>query len=92
MNDISRDQDAASRIYGLAFALNELVGLLRKLNPDMPVWQIEALRDDLVQKFKNSGIPAEFEMQHVEIVGPAIDAIEAAFQPIIRDWGNADRS
>ncbi|MGX5806192.1 hypothetical protein ACWGS9_34225, partial [Bradyrhizobium sp. Arg314] len=86
MSGPDNEQAYISRINGLAFALEKVCFRLKELHPDMPVGEIEALRDDLIQKLKNSDIPAESEMLHVEIVRPAIETIEAAFAGIIRDW------
>lgn len=91
MYDVNKEQDATSRIYGLAFALKEVCFLMKRMNPDMPVGQIKALRDHLIEEFKKADLPENFHLQHAEVVRPATEAIEAAFGPIIRDWGEDEQ-
>lgn len=37
------------------------------------------LRDEAINRFKNSGIPADREMDHAKLVGPAIEVIQTMF-------------
>jgi len=72
-------QDSISRINGLQFALGvTLHALAIKYGKDART-TIEALRDEAINSFKNSDIPADREMEHAKIVGPAIEAVETVF-------------
>ena len=46
--------------------------------------EIEALRDQSIGDFKNSGISADREMDHAKIVRPAIDVLEAVFKHALK--------
>src|SRR5450759_5240501 len=45
--------------------------------------KLRAMRDELIRKFKESGIPADRELEHAKIVGPSIAAIKTAFEDFI---------
>ena len=45
--------------------------------------KLRAMRDELIRKFKESGIPADRELDHAKIVRPSIEAIETAFEDFI---------
>jgi hypothetical protein len=45
--------------------------------------KIETLRDELVSRFKYSGIPAEREMDHAKVVRPAIEVLQTVFDGAI---------
>jgi hypothetical protein len=42
-----------------------------------------AVRDELIRKFKENGIPADRELDHAKIVRPSVEAIEVAFEDFI---------
>lgn len=78
-------QDSISRISGLELAPQiTLRALAEKSGKDARA-TIEALRDEAISGFKNSGIPADREMEHAKIVGPAIEVIEIVFNETLRD-------
>ncbi len=84
MTDAER-QKLISRVFGLYHALEiTLRALVVKCGPDART-EIAALRDEAVNRFKNSDISPEREMEHADIVGPAIDAINLAFDGVLRD-------
>jgi hypothetical protein len=45
--------------------------------------KLRAIRDELIIKFKQSGVPAERELDHANIVRPIIEAIETAFEDFV---------
>jgi hypothetical protein len=78
-------QDAISRISGLELALQiTLHALAVKCGKDARA-TIEALRDEAINRFKNSDIPANREMEHAKIVGPSIEVIQIVFNAALRD-------
>lgn len=84
MNGIDRIQDLISRLSGLELALEKAWLRLAELNPDVARREIESLRDDAIEKFKNSDVPAELEMRHAEINRPAIEVIELLSDRVLR--------
>jgi hypothetical protein len=84
MNMPMPPQDSISRISGLELALRiTLRELAAKTGKDARA-TIEALRDEAIKSFKNSGIPANREMEHAKIVGPSIEVIETVFDEVLR--------
>ena len=47
--------------------------------------KLRAMRDELIREFKESGIPADRELDHAKIVRPSIEAIETAFDDFIQE-------
>jgi hypothetical protein len=45
--------------------------------------KLEALRDEAIGRFKNSDIPADREMDHAAVAGPAIEVIRIVFDAAI---------
>jgi hypothetical protein len=78
-NDADRLRDRLIRIVALGAALDVCLRRLMVFYGTSAPQEIEALRDELVGKYKNAEIPAERELDHAKIVGPAIDAIETVF-------------
>jgi hypothetical protein len=83
MGTADRIQDLQSRIGALNFALEQALSQLAELYGTEARQKIEALRDDLIHRFKNSGIPADRELEHAEIVRPALEALEAVFNDML---------
>jgi hypothetical protein len=83
-----RIQELTSRVFGLHFAVQASLRALAVFYGDKADREIKLLRDKLINEFKQSGIPADREMEHAQIVGPAIDAIELAFDEFLRDLPN----
>ena len=78
-DDADQIQDLMSRNGALHIALEATLARLAKLNGTIARREIEALRDDLVRRFKNSGIIPERELDHAKVAGPAIEVIETVF-------------
>ena len=74
-----------SRIGGLKLALElTLDALAVKCGKDARA-ALESLRDEAINSFKNADIPADREMEHAEIVSPAIEGIEIIFNAALRN-------
>lgn len=78
-DEADRIQNLHSRIGALDLAVSETLALLAVLYGDDARSKIEALRDDLVKRWKNSSIPASRELDHVKVAGPAIEVTELVF-------------
>jgi chaperonin GroEL (HSP60 family) len=81
--DNSRYQDLLSRNGALATALEECLRRLATLYGDDAYQELKSLRDELIRKFKNAGIPANREMEHAEVVRPAIEVLETVFDDVL---------
>lgn len=84
-DDTDWPQRAISAAGGLGEALQDALRTLSALYGHEARRKLEALRDETIDKFRNSSIPAEREMDHAKIAGPAIEAIEAAYGGVLRD-------
>lgn len=82
-NNPDRIQDLQSRIGALHMALEECLSQLSECYGNEARQKIETLRDELVSRFKNSGIPAEREMDHAKVVRPAIEVLQTVFDGAI---------
>jgi hypothetical protein len=80
-------QELTSRVGALDLALREALDRLAALYGADARREIETLRDDLVTRWKNSGIPANRELDHAKVNRPAIDATELAFNAILAKLG-----
>jgi hypothetical protein len=78
-----RIQDLQSRLGALNIALERTLAELVELYGTEARPKIEAMRDDLIHTFKNSGIPAERELEHGRIVQPSIDVLETVFNAVL---------
>jgi hypothetical protein len=78
-----REQELLSRVMGLNAALEKSLAELSALYGSEARTKLRAMRDELIRKFKESGIPANRELDHAKIVRPSIDAIEIAFEDFI---------
>ena len=82
---VTPEQDYISRIGGLHYALEiTLRSLAVKSGKDART-TLETLRDEAIYHFKNSDIPANREMDHAEVVGPAIEVIRMVFDAAIHE-------
>jgi hypothetical protein len=72
-------QESLSRIGGLGHALELTLGAYAVVRGKEARASVEALRNEAVNNFRNSDIPPDREMEHAQIAGPAIDAIETIF-------------
>lgn len=80
-----RIQDLTSRIGALHIALSETLARLKIFYGPNARSEIEALREDLINRLKNSNIPADHELEHAKVVRPAIDALETIFDAALAD-------
>jgi hypothetical protein len=78
-----RIQDLQSRNGALRVALEECLSQLAALYGSEAGHKIEMLRDELIGRFKNSGIPAERELDHAKVVRPAIEVLQTVFDAAI---------
>ena len=85
-----KDQDSIGRLGGLDAAVTACLAELTILYGDEAGWQLKALRDKIIDKFKQSEIPAEFDMHHAEVNRSAIEAIELAFAGFFVEDRNLD--
>jgi hypothetical protein len=76
-------QDLLSRNAALAMALEECLRRLAALYGDGAHQELTSLRDELIRRLKNAGIPANRELEHAQIVGPAIKVLEDAFEDVL---------
>jgi len=82
-DDADKIQELTGRVGALDLALRETLARLATLHGADAQQEIEALRDDLVKRWKNSAIPANRELDHAKVAGPAIDATELAFNSVL---------
>lgn len=78
-----KEQELLSRVMGLNAALEKCLAELSALYGSDARTKLRAMRDELIRKFKESGIPADRELEHAKIVGPSIAAIKTAFEDFI---------
>lgn len=78
-----REQELLSRVFGLHKAVETSLTELSKLYGKDARPKLRAMRDELIRKFKESGIPVDRELDHAKIVRPSIEAIETAFEDFI---------
>jgi hypothetical protein len=90
--DNSRYQDLLTRNGALLTALEECLRRLATLYGDGAYQELKSLRDELIWKFKNAGIPANREMEHAQVVRPAIEVLENAFDDVLRRSGSGGPS
>ena len=84
MNNADRVQDLITRVGALSTALDSCLAALASSYGPEARQKIEVLRDALIRKFKESGIPADRELDHAKIVGPAVDALQTVFNDALR--------
>ena len=82
-NALDRSQELTVRVSALHSLTQECLTELASLYGDDAERKLRLLRNKLVRKYKQSDIPADREMQHAQIVGPAISAIELAFEDFL---------
>jgi hypothetical protein len=70
--------------WGAVTALEECLRRLATLYGDGAYQELKSLRDELIRKFKNADIPANREMEHAQLVRPAIEVLEIAFDDVLR--------
>ena len=75
MTERNPTQDSISRISGLQLALEMALSTLAEESGKDARAKLEALRDQAINRFKNSDIPADRELDHAAIVAPAIEVI-----------------
>jgi hypothetical protein len=76
-------QELIMRVSALNSAVERCLKELSIFYGDEAREKIKSLRDELIDKFKRSDIPAEREMEHAQIVGLAIDTIKLAFSDFV---------
>jgi hypothetical protein len=74
-----RIQGLTSRVGALHIAPNETLARLKILYGPNARSEIEAVREDVINLFKNSGIPPDRELEHAKVVRPAIDVLDTIF-------------
>jgi hypothetical protein len=78
-----REQELVSRVVGLNAALQKCLAELTTLYGSDARVKLRTMRDELILKFKQSGIPANRELEHAQVVRPSIEAIETAFEGFV---------
>jgi hypothetical protein len=82
-NDPDRTQDLQTRNGALRVALEECLSQLSVFYGSEARQKIEALRDELVSRFKSADVPAERDMEHAKLVRPAIEVLQTVFDGAI---------
>jgi hypothetical protein len=77
-------QELIVRIGALEHALALALRRIAAVSGVQAKEEIEALRDQSIDDFKNSGISAQRELEHAKIVRPAIEVLEAVFEHALR--------
>ena len=90
MAGTDRTQELTSRVFVLNRTLEKSLAALAELYGKEARRKLEALRNETINEFKNPNIPANREIEHARIVRPAIQAIELAFEDVLRDLSNDD--
>jgi hypothetical protein len=85
MGSTDRVQELVVRVSALSMALDRCLAALAVEYGYEARRKIELLRDDLIQRFKESGIPPDRELEHAKIVGPAIDVLHTIFDDALRN-------
>lgn len=80
---ITPEQDYISRIGGLHYALEIALRALAVKSGKDARTALESLRNEAVNHFKNSDISPEREMDHADVVRPAIDVVRLIFDAAI---------
>lgn len=78
-----KEQELLSRVAGLSAALETSLMELNDLYGSEARAELRMIRDELIRRFQESGIPANRELDHAKIVRPSIEAIETAFEPFV---------
>lgn len=83
-HNIPATQDLISRTTGAEETAKVALDALAACLGEKAWAELEAMRAQLLDKFKNSGIAAEHEMHHAEIIRPTLEAINALFDGAVR--------
>jgi hypothetical protein len=78
-----REQELLSRVMGLNAALEKSLAELSTLHGTEARTKLRAMRNEHIREFKESGIPANRELDHAKVIRPSIEAIETAFEDFI---------
>lgn len=71
-----KEQEFFEPCGGLSAALETSLTELSELQGSEVRAKFRMMRDELIRKFKESGIPANRELDHAMIVRPSIEAVE----------------
>jgi hypothetical protein len=77
-------QELVVRIGALEHALALSLRRIAAISGLNAKGEIEALRDQALSDFKNSGNAAEREMEHAKIVRPAIEVLQLVFEHALK--------
>jgi hypothetical protein len=72
--------DYIIRVAALSVALQLALQRLAEMNDADARLNLEAVRNDAIEIFKNADVPPELDLQQAIIVGPAIDILEEFFE------------
>jgi hypothetical protein len=78
-----REQELLIRVGALNLVLQKCLEELTVQYGVNAKTKLRAIRDELIFKFKQSGISPEQELDHAKLVRPAIEAIETAFEGFV---------
>ena len=81
-------QQLISRVTGLNYALELALREIAIICGKDARATLSALRKEAVDAFRNSDISPEREMEHADVAGPAIEAIEVAFDEVLGQLDN----
>jgi len=81
--DNNRYQNLLSINGALAIAFGECLRRLATFYGDRAYQELKSLRDELIRKFKNADIPANRELEHAQVAGPAIEVLETVFEEVL---------
>jgi len=83
MADSDRIQDLTSRLFAAKAVADEALEALAKEYGEDATSKLREMQAHLLNRFKNSGIPAERELEHAKIVGPSLDIINIIFAGVL---------
>jgi len=82
--DAAREQELASRLFALNYAARLLGQSLIERLGDRGRREVEEIRRELILDLKNSAVPPERELEHADIMRPAIESVDMLFDGILR--------
>jgi hypothetical protein len=83
MEDPKSSQDLITISGTLAYALNISLHSVAQLSGPYARDNVEILRDQVLNAFKNAEVPAERDLDQAKIVGPALRVLNKVFDDIL---------
>jgi hypothetical protein len=83
MEDPQSSQDLVTISGALAYALNISLRSVAELSGPYARDNIELLRDQVIDAFKNAEVPAERDLDQAKIVRPALRVLNKVFDDVL---------